>query len=43
VAEEPGEDPKGTSFFSSFAYVFGFFFALALLAWVGACLLRSFR
>jgi hypothetical protein len=40
-ANAPDEDPRRSSFLSSLLYVFGFFFAIAALAWLGACLLRN--
>ncbi len=36
----PPDDPRNTPFSAILAYVLGFMVLLALLAWLGACLLR---
>jgi hypothetical protein len=34
------DDPRNTPFSAILVYVLGFMLVLALLAWIGACLLR---
>ena len=39
----PPDDPRNTPFSAILAYVLGFMVLLALLAWLGACLLRHLK
>ncbi len=40
MSDDPGDDPRDTPFLAILVYVLGFMGVLALLAWIGARLLR---